>query len=130
MRRQVSKHEDLPESSDPIWQEWAGPVLDTLDRPKTTEELKNWARSSRVEIGKLINTLSWLDLRGLVETERTDDGAVWKLAPRRPPPMKLAAPSRCTRCKGMMKIEPERFACMTCGHSVYPPGEFAEDQSD
>lgn len=130
MRRNVQRHEDLPESSDPIWQEWAGPVLDTLDRPKTTEELKNWARSERVEIGKLINTLSWLDLRGLVETDRDGDKAVWRLAPRRAPPKKFLSPTHCGRCKGLMKVEPERFACISCGHSVYPPGEFAEDQSD
>jgi hypothetical protein len=124
------RHEDLPSSCDPIWVEWAQPVLCTLKTPQTMSQLKEWARSARVEIGRLINTLSWLDLQGLVKTDRSNGIAVWHLVPAQAPIVKAPFPKLCTRCDGRMKAEPERAVCVKCGHSLYPPVEFEDRVTD
>lgn len=126
------RHDDLPASNDPIWTEWAGAVLGVLDRPRTTEQLKRWARTERFEMGRLINALAWLDMRGLIEAEKTNGTALWKRTP--PKPVELQPiPDRCPRCRGSMKVEPERIACVQCGHSIYAPveeREFVEPDED
>lgn len=128
-----NRHTDLPASNDPIWFDWAGDVLSALDRPKTTEQLKDWARSEKFEIGRLFNALAWLDMRGLVEFEKEGTKPLWKRLPEKslspsPTQRHLAPPpSACPRCHGRMKAEPERFACVTCGHSIYPPAEAGDD---
>lgn len=118
-----TRHDELPASDDPIWLKWAGEVLRTLDRPRTTEQLKRWAKAERFEVGKLINALAWLDLRGLVEAEKANGTALWKRTPPKPKLELQPIPRRCPRCRGAMKVEPERIACIACGHSIYAPVE-------
>lgn len=117
------RHDELPASDDPIWSEWAGEILDELERPKTTEQLKSWARGEKFEMGRLINALAWLDMRGLVETQKTNGKALWSRTPPKPVKRLQPLPSHCPRCRGTMKVEPERVACVQCGHSIYPPSE-------
>lgn len=116
-------HDDLPPSSDPIWEQLGSEVLDELETPKTVSQLKSWARHERLEIGRLVNALAWLDMRGLVAIDRSAIEPLWKRsdAPA-PPPVELKPPPKhCTKCGGMMKVEPQRLACCICGKSIYPP---------
>lgn len=116
-------HDDLPPSDDPVWEQLGTEVLGELKTPKTVRQLKSWARGERLEIGRLVNTLAWLDMRGLVAVDRSAIEPLWKRsdAPL-PPPVELKpVPKRCGKCGGMMKVEPQRLACCICGRSIYPP---------
>jgi predicted Zn-ribbon and HTH transcriptional regulator len=125
-------HEDLPASEDPVWAELGVEVLEHLSTPKTISQLKEWARARKLEIGRLINVLTWLDMRSAVAVERLgDEEAVWRrVEPPSAPPSRIQVPPRCPRCKGMWKAEPQRLACIACGHSIYPPAlvETEEDR--
>lgn len=127
-RRGILRHDELPDSGDPIWVEWAGSVLEALDEPRTTEQLKDWARREHFEMGRLINSLSWLDLRGLIAADRSNGHILWaRVGPKTPSPPLAPMPSHCARCRGRMRPEPERVVCMTCGRSIYPPADDASD---
>lgn len=121
-----TRHDELPASNDPIWTEWAREVLAELQRPKTTEQLKRWARNERFEMGRLINALAWLDMRGLVEAEKSNGTALWRRTDPKPRVELQPVPDHCPRCRGKMKVEPERVACVHCGHSIYAPVEDRE----
>jgi len=123
-RSRILRHDELPESCNPIWVEWTEPVLAILVKPLTTEQLKDWARSEKFEMGKLVNSLAWLETRGLVAADRTNGHVVWTVAPPKTPKPRRPMPTCCPRCKGPMVPEPERVACLKCGHSVYPPGDW------
>jgi hypothetical protein len=125
-----SAHDDLPPSDDPIWLELGAEVLEELKTPKTVSQLKDWARGERLEIGRLINTLAWLDMRGLVERHSGVE-ALWKRSERRPP-IRRALPACCPHCQNLArwKAEPQRVACMVCGYSMYPPPDPNEPDND
>lgn len=130
MGRSSPAHDDLPASEDPSWAELGDEILDLLVLPQTISQLKLWARSRKLEVGRLINGLAWLDLRGRVSIERLgDEEAIWRRAdaPEAQLP-KRAIPKCCPRCKGRWKVEPQRLACMICGHSVYPPLEIETEE--
>jgi len=118
-----SKSEEIPPADDPVWQVWSRVVLDVLSKPHNLEELKNWARKEEFEVGKLVNSLAWLDLHGLIKTEQVSGLVVWaRTVPKiKPPPKPL--PTICSKCSGHMHVEPERVVCLSCGRSVYPPVE-------
>jgi len=122
-RSRILRHDELPDSSDPIWIEWSEFVLDALDveGPLTTEQLKSFARSERFEMGRLINALSWLDLRGLVKADRSNGHVLWLRSTPKAPTVPQPLPKCCPRCNGSLRIEPERIACIPCGHSIYAP---------
>lgn len=118
-----ASHHDLPASDDPVWVQLGKEVLENLQTPKTVRQLKSWARGERLEIGRLVNALAWLDMRGLVLVDKTAVEPLWKRSDvPPPPPMQLQPiPKRCPKCQGPMKVEPQRLACITCGKSIYPP---------
>lgn len=116
-----TRQEETPSADDPIWQLWSELVLKALSEPRSLEQLKAWAREERFEVSKLVNALAWLDLRGLVKTARVAGALTWVRAPVAVKPPLVPLPRICPRCHGRMHIEPERVACLTCGHSIYPP---------
>ena len=118
-----ARSEEIPSGDDPVWHLWADAVLEALSTPRNLEQLKNWAREEEFEVGKLVNSLAWLDLRGLVETEQVNGLVVWKRTVPKAKPVPKPLPSSCARCFGRMHVEPERVVCLSCGHSVYPPVE-------
>lgn len=129
---------EVPASSDPVWAQFGEVVLDVLHEPRTVGELKSWARKEKFQIAKLYNTLSWLGMRGLVLFDKTSGEPIWKrtdvevtenLEPILTKTLQ-AAPKNCRRCGGLMKTEPTRFACVACGHSVYPPPDLDEPDDD
>jgi hypothetical protein len=123
MGRSTSHHE-LPPSDDPVWVQLGDAVLKNLGTPKTVRQLKSWARDERLEIGRLVNALAWLDMRGLVIVDKTaTPEPLWKRSDVPPPPAAQLAPlpKHCPKCHGMMKVEPQRVACIVCGKSIYPP---------
>jgi len=123
-RSRILRHDELPESCNPVWVEWTEPVLAQLAHPLTTQQLKEWARAEKYEMGKLVNSLAWLEMRGLVEADRTNGHVVWTVAgPKTPKPL-IPFPHNCERCGGLMNSEPERAVCIQCGFSVYPPGDW------
>lgn len=118
-----ARSEDIPPADDPIWQSWGETVLGVLSKRRNLEQLKSWAREESFEVGKLVNSLAWLDLKGLVKTEQVRGEVTWvrSLPKARPPPQPM--PNACPRCAGKMRPEPERLVCITCGRSIYPPVE-------
>lgn len=115
------RQDELPPAEDPIWQVWADGVLVALSKPKTIDQLKAWAHEEDFEVGKLINALAWLDMRGLIGATRVDGALVWRRTLPKPKPVLKVAPKVCPKCRGLMHIEPERVRCLNCGCSVYPP---------
>lgn len=114
-------HSDLPSSEDPVWQKLGDTVLGVLKTPKTVRQLKEWARAERMEVARLVNTLAWLDMRGLVAVDRTTAEPLWSRADEAPPIELLPVPKKCQKCGGLMRVEPQRLACIICGFSIYPP---------
>jgi hypothetical protein len=80
VRRRMAQpsHYDLPASDDPVWIQLGREVLSNLGTPKTVSQLKSWARGERLEIGRLVNALAWLDTRGLVYVDKTTVEPLWK----------------------------------------------------
>lgn len=131
MGRTSYAHHDLPASDDPVWVQLGKEILENLDTPKTVRQLKDWAKDERLEIGRLVNALAWLDMRGLATVDKTSVEPLWsrsdpKTRQRVPKPL----PTHCAHCNGLMKVEPQRLACIVCGRSIYPPvlTESEEDQ--
>ena len=123
MGRSSHSHHELPPSDDPVWVQLGEVILQNLRTPKTVRQLKSWARGERLEIGRLVNTLAWLDMRGLVLVDKTaTPEPLWKRSDAPPPPVQLQPlPKHCPKCNGLMKPEPMRLACIVCGKSIYPP---------
>lgn len=128
MSRSTAHHE-LPPSNDPVWAQLGNEVLENLSTPKTVSQLKVWARDERLEIGRLVNALAWLDLRGLALLDKTGAAPLWKRVDPPPSPQTIELqplPKYCPHCHGMMKVEPVRVACIICGRSIYPPAGLAD----
>lgn len=117
------RHEDIPSSEDPIWSEWAERVFAVLPEPQNLEQLKDWARKESFEVGKLVNTLAWMAMRGMVKTSVVGGTLTWTRVPPKvkPPPQPL--PRACPKCGGRLYAEPDRLVCLICGRSIYPPIE-------
>ncbi len=120
-------HEDLPASDDPFWAELGREILEELDTPKPVSALKQWARDQKLEMARLINALSWLDMRKMVMVDKTQSPALWVRASPKTPRARVELPRTCPRCSGMLKVEPNRLACMVCGRSIYPPPDYELD---
>ena len=117
------RHDEIPSGDDPVWGEWVALVLEQLAKPRSLEQLKTWARERNFEVGKLVNTIAWLDLRGRIKSTRTNNTLVWSRVAVVTKPALKPMPTCCTRCSGPLRAEPERLACISCGHSIYPPVE-------
>jgi hypothetical protein len=115
------RHDEIPSGDDPIWAEWAALVLEQLAKPRSTAQLKQWARAHGFEVGKLVNTIAWMDLRGLIESTRVNNVRVWSRSAVAAAPVLKPVPTQCPKCLGILRAEPERLACVICGHSIYPP---------
>lgn len=124
-----SRQDELPAANDPIWHEWAGGVLAILTKPLTIEQLKEWARRESFEVGRLINSLAWLDMRGLISADRIDGVVFWRRAVPKNKPVLKPPPKYCVRCNGLMRVEPERIVCINCGESLYPPPDTDSDDN-